>query len=153
MAKLDLATNLDVAVSAYVNLIRTSEALLGEVSRGLAAEGLTASQFSAIKVLRLKGPLAQRDIAKHLLKTGGNVTVIVDNLEKQGMVTRIRDTDDRRIVFVQLTPTGKSAFDRLYAPHLERIRAAMEPLTSRDLVHLMDLLEKLNPMRDLADCF
>jgi MarR family 2-MHQ and catechol resistance regulon transcriptional repressor len=95
-------------------------------------------------VLRLQGPLAQRDIAKYLLKTGGNVTVVVDNLEKQGYVTRIRDTEDRRIVFVKLTAQGESLFDRVYPGHLDRIRSVMAPLGDAEYEQLVALLDRLH---------
>lgn len=135
----------DLAVATYVKLIRSAEALHAEVSRGLIAEGLTASQFSTLKVLELRGPLAQRDIANYLLKTGGNVTVVVDNLEARNLVTRIRDTEDRRIVFVKLTDEGAATFDRCYAPHLARIRGVMSELDVNGLGKLHDLLETLHP--------
>lgn len=133
----------ELAISAYVRLIRSAESLHAAVSRGLASEGLTASQFSTMKALKIRGPLAQRDIAKYLLKTGGNVTVVVDNLEKQGYVTRIRDTEDRRIVFVKLTEGGEKLFDRVYPSHRQRIRQAMAALSERECDNLLSLLEKL----------
>jgi len=126
-----------------VRLIRSAEALHASVSRGLTPEGLTASQFSTMKALKLQGPLAQRDIAKYLLKTGGNVTVVVDNLEKQGYVTRIRDTEDRRIVFVKLTNEGEALFDQAYPAHRRRILEAMAPLSASECDRLMDLFSKL----------
>jgi len=135
--------NEDVTIASYVRLIRSAESLHATVSRGLLAEGLTASQFSTMKALKLQGPLAQRDIAKYLLKTGGNVTVVVDNLEKQGYVTRIRDTEDRRIVFVKLTDVGEQLFDRVYPAHRQRIRDAMTPLSDRECDQLIALLSKL----------
>ncbi len=143
----------DLPVATYVKLIRTGEALHNEVSRGLAAEGLTASQFSTLKVLKLRGPLAQRDIASYLLKTGGNVTVVVDNLELRNLVTRIRDTEDRRIVFVKITPEGEKVFDRVYAPHLDRIRGVMSGLAGTKLEMLLDLLEALNPTAPEPLCY
>ncbi len=142
----------DLSVTTYVKLVRTAEALHSEVSRGLMVEGLTASQFSALKVLRLHGPLAQRDIANYLLKTGGNITVVVDNLEKQGLVTRIRDTEDRRFVFVRLTEAGEELFDRLYQPHLERIRETMEAVSEANLTVLLELLEQLHPTTEVPMC-
>jgi len=142
----------DLAVDGYVKLIRTGEALHSEVSRGLAEHGLTSSQFSTLKVLRLRGPLAQKDIANYLLKTGGNVTVVVDNLEKRGLVVRIRDTDDRRFIFVRLTTEGANLFDRIYGPHLDRIRTAMGELGEADLVRLIELLEKLQPTTENPVC-
>lgn len=132
------------AVAAYVKLIRTAEALHTEVSRHLAPHGLTASQFSTLKVLRLHGPLAQKDIASYLLRTGGNITVVVDNLQKQGLVRRLRDKADRRLVMVSLTPTGQSLFDELYSPHLERIERAMGALSEPELRNLLETLERLH---------
>ncbi|AIE86072.1 MarR family winged helix-turn-helix transcriptional regulator [Fimbriimonas ginsengisoli] len=134
----------DPAVAAYVKLIRTAEALHAEVTRGLTAEGLTASQFSTLKVLRMRGPLPQRDIANYLLKTGANVTMVVDNLESRELVKRTRDTADRRIVTVSLTPEGERLFDLVYPPHLERIRLAMKGLDEEGCGDLTSLLSQLH---------
>lgn len=142
----------DLVVSAYVKLIRTAESLHAEVSRGLLVEGLTASQFSTLKVLRLHGPLAQRDIAKFLLKTGGNVTIVVDNLERQGLVKRTRDVEDRRFVYVDLTPDGNQLFDKLYRPHLDRIRNAMGGISAGQVDLLIQLLEALSPTAEEPAC-
>lgn len=134
----------DDPVAGYVKLIRTAEALHSEVSRGLSAEGLTASQFSTLKVLHLRGAIPQKDIATYLLKTGGNVTVVVDNLERMGLVQRVRDTSDRRLVLVSLTDEGDALFNRIYPHHLERIRRAMSPLKGVDMNELFFLLERLH---------
>ncbi len=141
---------LEPRIAAYVSLVRDGEALHSQVSRGLAEEGLTASQFSTLKVLKLHGALAQRDIAAHLLKSGGNITIVVDNLERDGLVKRIRDTEDRRIVFVRLTPKGEELFDRIYPPHLDRIRRVMGGLTERECDELIGLLEKLCGTADVS---
>jgi len=133
------------SVQAYVRLVRSAEALHADVSRGLMIEGLTASQFSTMKVLRIHGALAQRDIAKYILKSGGNITVLVDNLERDGHVVRERDTVDRRIVYVRLTPQGEELFDRIYPGHLERIQEAMSPLTQAECEQLTLLLQKVSP--------
>jgi MarR family 2-MHQ and catechol resistance regulon transcriptional repressor len=143
---------LDPKVRAYVRLIRTAEALHAEVSRGLAAEGLTASQFSTLKVLRLQGALAQRDIAKYLLKSGGNVTMVVDNLEREGLVVRVRDTEDRRIVFVKLTVIGETLFDRVYPGHLVRIRKAIGTIADGECEDLIGLLERVGRSEYEIEC-
>ncbi len=115
-----------------------------DVSRGLLVEGLTASQFSAMKVLQIHGKLSQRDIAKYILKSGGNITVLVDNLEQDGLVVRERDTTDRRIVYVSLTEKGEALFNRIYPSHLNRIREAMSPLTDAECDQLVELLQKVS---------
>ncbi len=133
----------ELAVSTYVRLVRTAEALHAKVSQGLIDEGLTASQFSTMKVLRLRGPLAQKDIATYLLKTGGNITLVVDNLVRRKLVRRGNDPNDRRIALVELTPLGEATFERIYPQHLERIHNVMASLSQDQLNGLLDLLEHL----------
>jgi MarR family 2-MHQ and catechol resistance regulon transcriptional repressor len=132
-------------VQAYVLLVRSAETQHSDVSRGLMVEGLTASQFSAMKVLRIHGKLAQRDIASYILKTGGNTTALIDNLEKSGLVVRDRDTEDRRVIYVSLTADGEALFDRLYPGQLVRIREAMAGLTESEHRQLIELLKKVSP--------
>lgn len=132
-------------MQAYVRLVRSAEALHAGVSRGLLIEGLSASQFSAMKVLRIHGKLAQRDIAKYILKSGGNITILVDKLEEMGLVLRDRDKVDRRITYVSLTEKGEKLFDDLYPGHLDRIKEAMAALTPEECGLLVSLLEKVSP--------
>ncbi len=131
-------------VATYVELVRVAEALHSSVSRGLAKEGLTASQFSTLKVLKYRGAIPQKDIATYLLKTGGNVTVVVDNLEKQGLVRRDRHLKDRRLVLVSLSKSGEALFDSVYPDHLERIKSVMRPLNEAQLEVLNGLLHELH---------
>ncbi|MBS1708708.1 MAG: MarR family transcriptional regulator [Armatimonadetes bacterium] len=131
-------------VEAYVKLIRTAEALHAQVSRGLASENLTASQFSALKALRFHGTMPQKAIASYLLKTAGNVTLVLDNLEKRGLITRKRQTDDRRVVDVDLSHLGRETFDRIYPAHIARIESAMSPLQANQIAELGELLTQLH---------
>jgi MarR family transcriptional regulator, 2-MHQ and catechol-resistance regulon repressor len=133
----------DSPVLVYVQLIRAAEFLHAQVTQGLLDEGLTASQFSTMKVLRMKGALPQKEIASYLLKTGGNVTLVVDNLVRRKLVFRGSDPNDRRVALVELTPLGIATFDRIYPHHLSRIRAAMAGLKEMDLESLSDLLTSL----------
>ena len=142
---LDPQPNQEPAVRAYVKLIRTAESLHNRISRGLISEGLTASQFSAMKVLRIHGALPQKDIAKYLIQTGGNITLVVDNLERNLLCKRVRDKEDRRMIFVTLTQKGEELFDRIYPAHLERIRQAMKALSVESLEQLIACTDKLDP--------
>jgi MarR family 2-MHQ and catechol resistance regulon transcriptional repressor len=69
----------------------------------------------------------------------------VDNLEGEGLVQRDRDTTDRRVIYVSLTPAGESKFDSLYPDHLERIREVMQALTIDECRQLTMLLQKVSP--------
>src|SRR5688500_6455942 len=122
------STLVDIKVDAYVRLVRTADKVFADVSRGLAEHNLTASQFSTLKALRLKGPLQQKDVASSILKSTGNVTLVIDNLERRGLVARTRGVSDRRVFDVALTDRGQELFDSIYEAHLGRIREAMGSL-------------------------
>src|SRR5437868_4309968 len=86
-----------LALDTYVKLVRATESVVARVTRPLAAVGLTEGQFGVLEMLLHLGPLSQREIGRKQFRSGGNVTVVVDNLEKRGLVHRERDRDDRRL--------------------------------------------------------
>lgn len=140
-----MRTEEQIAIEAFVRLVRAAEALDNCINRQLIAEGLTPSQFSTLRALRIEGPLAQRDIAKHLLKSGANITMVVDNLEREGLVHRDRDLVDRRLIHVSITDKGREVFDRLYPSHLQRIVETMDSLEPSECRQLAEMLNKLFP--------
>ena len=74
----------------------------------LESQGLTHGQFGTMEALFHLGPLCQRELGEKLLRSGGNLTMVIDNLEKKGWVRRERQPDDRRKVLVSLTPKGRA---------------------------------------------
>lgn len=135
--------NYSPRVEAYVRLVRTAEHLHGLVSRGLIPYGLTASQYSTLKVLAQQGEMMQRDIAHYLLKTGGNITMVVDNLERMGLVERRKSLEDRRQTLVALTVAGRELFDSVYPGHLSDIEDVLSGLTEEECAALTALLGKV----------
>jgi MarR family 2-MHQ and catechol resistance regulon transcriptional repressor len=131
-------------VYTYVQLVRTAEAVVAKVNAHLGEHKLTGSQFSAMKALALRGPLAQREIAASLLRTGGNITVVVNNLVKRGLVERSISASDGRLSIVSLTETGRELFDSIYPTHLERISAAMSVLRPNESEELYQLCLRLS---------
>ena len=81
------------ALNAYTKLMRAAESVTGRTSRIMAASNLTISQFGILEVLFHKGSLCQRDIATKILKSTGNITMVIDNLEKRFLVRRERGAD------------------------------------------------------------
>src|SRR6266581_6980244 len=91
------------ALNTYTKLMRAAESVTSRVHRVLATPKLTISQFGVLEALYHKGPLCQRDIASKILKSSGNITLVIDNLEKQNLVKRERTSADRRYLTVRLT--------------------------------------------------
>ncbi len=117
------------ALSAYVKLLRASDTLHGEATRSLADEGLSPSQFGVLEALYHIGPMCLTDLAHKILKTSGNLTLVVGNLEKRGLVTRQQQSHDRRFVSVAITEKGRKLMARIFPAHLEQIVEFMERLS------------------------
>lgn len=123
------------AGDAYGALLKAAASVASRVNRRLASKGLTASRFGALCALRADGPLCPHDIASRLCQTRGNVTMILDNLERRGLVERRREGINRRYLAVHLTPRGRRLVASLAPLHRQAIAAEM-PLGGSDLRHL-----------------
>ena len=113
------------ALDAYTKLMRAAESVTGRIGRHMAAAELTVSQFGVLEALYHKGPLCQRDIATKILKSSGNITMVIDNLERRALVRRERAAEDRRYITIHLTEAGElliaGVFPRVLAAIVEEM--------------------------------
>ena len=131
------------ALSGLINLVRAAESVMGRLNGQFAGLAITQSQFSALDALVHLGPLSQRELGEKLFKTSGNITMVVDNLERAGMVRRERDAGDRRRVAVRLTAKGEKTIRELLPPRVAAIREEMGALTAAEQAELRRLCRKL----------
>ena len=132
------------ALDAFIKLMRGANSLSGALLPPLLKEfGLTDSQFGVLEALYHLGPLPQGQICQKILKSGSNVTTVVDNLERDHLVRRVRDDDDRRVQVVHLTDRGRELIARAFPAHARRITGAMSALTAAEQADLGRLCAKL----------
>lgn len=131
------------ALNAYINLVRATDSLLAAASAHIEAEGLTLGQFGILESLFHLGPMCQKTLAEKLLRSPGNVTTIVDNLERKGWVRRERQKDDRRMITIHLTPEGRSLIARIFPPHVKTIVKEIGSLETEEQEMLRHLCRKL----------
>ncbi len=131
------------ALNAYINLVRATDSLLGRMSLELDQKGLTMGQFGVLETLLHLGPMCQRTLGHKLLRSGGNITLVVDNLEKHGWVRREPQKDDRRMIVIHLTPQGRKLIERVFAEHAQTIKREMSVLTQREQESLRRICRKL----------
>jgi DNA-binding MarR family transcriptional regulator len=96
-----------------------------------------------------KAPRRMADLAGMSEVSSASLTGIVDRLEERGLVTRCRSTEDRRVVWVEITKDGR---DRVCAAerHIhERVGALLTPLTDAERTELVRLLSKMNDEKGL----
>ncbi|MFO7847747.1 MAG: MarR family transcriptional regulator [Balneolaceae bacterium] len=130
-------------LNAFIKLMRSVESLNNRLNRHLAEADLTVSQFGVLEVLHHLGPLNQRAIGEKLLKSGGNITMVIDNLERCGHVNRKKDPNDRRAVLIHLTDSGKEFIEEFFPRHLEKIKEEFSVLTDDEKKELARICKKL----------
>lgn len=132
-----------VALDAFIKLMRAADSIDAEMSEHLDEWGLTNSQFGVLEVIYHLGPMHQKRIGQKLLKSGGNISVVVNNLEDRDLVERRRRESDRRYVSVHLTDEGEELIDELMPAHVDKIRERFDVLSADQLRELGDLLRRL----------
>jgi MarR family transcriptional regulator, 2-MHQ and catechol-resistance regulon repressor len=131
------------ALSAYINLIRASDSIASKASAQVEQSGITLGQFAVLEALHHLGPMCQHTLAKKLLRSGGNITLVVDNLEKRGWVRRERQKDDRRMVQIHMTPKGARLIAKIFPEHAAAITKIMSELTKNEQEELRRIAGKL----------
>jgi len=131
------------ALRVYVKLLRAAKAVVLRLEPGLARAGLTSTQLGVLEAILHKGPLTQRELGRKVLTSAGNMTDVIDKLERRGLVARSRQPGDRRAVRVELTAEGQRGIEALFPTHAGRIAAAMGGLNIAELQAIAALLRKL----------
>jgi MarR family 2-MHQ and catechol resistance regulon transcriptional repressor len=144
-----------LALNTFIKLTRSVESLLNRLSqRGTQGE-LTPSQFGVLETLYHLGPMCQSELGAKLLRSSGNITMVIDNLEKHNLVHRERHPDDRRMVLVVLTEHGRELIAEIFPRHLESIVQEMAILDPQEQETLGMLCRKLgmgaNPANPAAE--
>lgn len=132
-----------LALDTYIKLTRASESFTSRVLSHGALEDLTTTQFGVLETLYHLGPMCQGSLSQKLLKSTGNMTLVIDNLEKHGLVQRVRSSEDRRMITIELTAAGRETIERVFPIHAEHIREEMSVLTPEEQAELGRLCRKL----------
>lgn len=131
------------ALNAFIALQRAAESVEGATQGEIGKAGLTQSQFGVLEALLHLGPMCARDLAGKLLRSKGNLTLVVENLEKRGLVKRTRNHDDQRIQTVTLTKKGRGLITAIFPDHVRGITAALKVLTDSEQEILRRICRKL----------
>ena len=132
-----------------VEIIGRTGRIMQHVDRALEAKfeefQISRAAFDVLTALRRNGKpyqLTQRDLMRSLFRTSGSMSLRIDSLEKQGLVERRPDNDDRRSVFVVLTPKGAGLLETAIPEHLENEKSLVAGLSAAEQTQLIALLRK-----------
>jgi MarR family 2-MHQ and catechol resistance regulon transcriptional repressor len=129
---------------AGVSLIRTADSISNRFGRLLREQGLTNQQYNVLRILRREGrALPSLEVAERLIQQVPAITGLIDRLEKQSLVVRRRCEQDRRVIWVEITPAGLELLSRLDQPVEELTQRLFAQFSIEQLQRLTELLEAL----------
>jgi MarR family transcriptional regulator, 2-MHQ and catechol-resistance regulon repressor len=133
----------DRALGLWVKLAR-AYALFNKASmQDIRDSGLTQPQFGALECLGHLGAMTIGELSRKMLVSGGNMTCVIDNLEKEGLVRRETPEEDRRHVIVDLTDQGRALFENVFPKHADYITKVASVLSVEEQEQLAAMLKKL----------
>ena len=132
-----------INLKLIIALVRCTQSVHRREAPVIHAAGLTMPQFGVLDFLYHKGDQKICNIIERTLSTGGNMTVIIANLEKMGLVTRIDDPADRRAKIISLTKEGQKVMGTLFPDHMANLDEILSALTTAEKKQLIELAKKL----------
>ncbi len=134
---------------AFVSLARTEAVLHDGLDRVLGPRGLSLTQYNVLRILRgaAQTGLCRNEIAQRLITRMPDVTRLLDRMEASGLVSRVRSTEDRRLVNTTLTKSGRDLVGDLDAEVARVHKKQLGHLTDVELRTLIDLLNRAREAR------
>ncbi|GAB4151804.1 MAG: MarR family transcriptional regulator [Planctomycetaceae bacterium] len=128
---------------AVLNILRTSDQFQNRFGRLFREYGLTSSQYNVLRILRGEGkPMPSLEIGSRMIQVVPAMTGLIDRLEKQGLVERKRCSQDRRVIYIEITRKALNLLKKMDKPVMELHQKLLGHLTRSDLKQLSKLLEK-----------
>lgn len=132
-----------LALDVFIKLNRACLSVSRDVHGPLREAGLTPIQFGILDALHFLGPMPITVLAEKNLCSQNSISTVVDTMERNGLVRRVRSREDRRVVQVELTDVGGRTFDSVWPDHLAQVVAVIGRLMPEEQTVLNGLLKKL----------
>ena len=134
-------------LDTFIKLTRCTNSLLARLAERNTLGELTWSQFAVLEALYHLGHMTQGEISAKVLKSGSNMTTVIDNLERDGFVRRERDANDRRVIHVHLTEAGSAKVEAVLPTHIAALVEEFKVLSASEQETLGKLCKKLGKGR------
>jgi MarR family transcriptional regulator, 2-MHQ and catechol-resistance regulon repressor len=133
----------ELSIGVWVRILRVYTVISTEIRKKVGKKGVTLPQLYVLTTIGLQGDMPLGKLGKELLVTKGNITTIVDHLERDEFVIRDQDKKDRRKMWVRLTPKGEQLFGEILSAYEEEFVPLMRCLSQEELKQLSLLLKKM----------
>lgn len=136
-----------INLKLVIALSRTNTAFQRTMQPFFSNYDLTIAQFGVLETLYHLGDLKICELIDRTLSTSGNMTVVIKNLEKEGLIQRNVNPDDRRAFVIGLTDEGRHLIKEVFDAHLSVLEGFFIGLEVEEKVQLQQLLKKLNGIK------
>ena len=130
-------------LDTFIKLTRCANSLFARLSERNTLGDITPSQFAVLESLYHLGSMNQGEVSTKVLKSGSNMTTVIDNLERDGLVKRERHEKDRRVINVHLTEAGKKKVEAVLPGHIAALVDEFSVLSASEQQTLAELCKKL----------
>lgn len=130
-------------LDTFIKLTRCANSLFARLSERNTLGDITPSQFAVLESLYHLGSMNQGEVSTKVLKSGSNMTTVIDNLERAGLVKRERHEKDRRVINVHLTEAGKNKVETVLPGHIAALVEEFSVLSASEQQTLAELCKKL----------
>jgi MarR family 2-MHQ and catechol resistance regulon transcriptional repressor len=130
-------------LDTFIKLTRCTNSLQARLAERNSIGDLTYSQFAVLEALYHLGSLTQGEVGTKVLKSGSNMTTVIDNLERDGLVRRERGAQDRRVIHVHLTEAGSRKVEAVLPGHVAALVEEFKVLSVSEQQTLGELCKKL----------
>ena len=130
-------------LDTFIKLTRCTNSVLARLAERNSIADLTYSQFAVLEAIYHLGHMTQGEISAKVLKSGSNMTTVIDNLERDGLVRRERDAQDRRVIHVHLTEAGTEKIEAVLPGHVTALVEEFKVLSASEQETLGELCKKL----------
>lgn len=134
---------IDKSMQTWMQIVRAFTKIRTKELKYINACGLSMNQFEVLEVLYHRGDLAVGAITKLIMSTPGNVTVVVKNLTRDGLVQTMPSSEDSRVRIVSITESGKAIIAGMFTQHSANLKSYFDVLSDEEMVIVYDLLRKL----------
>ena len=131
------------ALNSFIKLTRAYESISSHLYMKLAKEGLTESQFFALDALYHLGPMNQKDLGRKISRSEGNITMVVNNLEKQKLIKKKQSFKDKRVYIIKLKNNGKKLYEKVFPKFLISTMKEFEGIKENEQIEFQKVCKRI----------
>ncbi|MGE3306983.1 MAG: MarR family winged helix-turn-helix transcriptional regulator [Rhizobiaceae bacterium] len=130
----------------WIALVRAEKAVVRELTKALAQFDLKIAQLDVLMNLYRHPGMSQHDLARKLLVGRSNITMLLPQLEKQGLLKREGDAKDKRVMRLALTPSGEELLLKALKVYTALIERVMAQSTARECDMMGEQMRRIEEM-------